>query len=66
MVVTPSALTSSTTGAKCKSHKAILDSVTQLISIYNARGHQIKSFCTDSEPICQSLTTLLGLLPHYS
>ena len=49
-------------GARSKSHKAILECVTQLISIYNARGHQIKSFCTDSEPICQSLTTPLGLL----
>jgi hypothetical protein len=31
-------------GAKCKSHKAILECVTQFISIYNVRGHQIKSF----------------------
>jgi hypothetical protein len=49
-------------GAKFKSHKAILECVTQPISIYNARGHQIKFFCTDSEPICESLTTPLGLL----
>jgi hypothetical protein len=49
-------------GAKSKSHKAILKCVTQIIFIFNARGHQIKSFCTDSEPIYQSLTTPLGLL----
>ena len=45
-----------------KSHKAILECVSQLISIYNARGHQIKYFCTDLESICQSLTTPLGIL----
>jgi hypothetical protein len=49
-------------GANSQSHKCILECVTQLISIYNARGHQIKSFCTDSVPICQSLMTPLGLL----
>jgi len=54
-------------GAKSKSHKAILECMTQLISIYNARGHQIKSFCTDSEPIYQSIRTPpLQLLAHDS
>jgi hypothetical protein len=55
-------------GAKSKSHKAILECMTQLVSIYNARGHRIKSFCTHLEPICLSLTTPLGHLhcsiPH--
>ena len=34
----------------------------QLIATYNSRGHQVTALCSDSEAICRSLATPLGLL----
>ena len=49
-------------GSKSKSQDDIVDCICRLISIYNAQGHHISSFCSDSEAICKSLATPLGLL----
>jgi len=49
-------------GSKSKDHQDIMDTLTILIATYNARGHHIKAFCSDSEAICLSLATPLGLL----
>lgn len=49
-------------GAKSKSHKALMECVTQLIAIYNSRGYKVRSLCSDSEATCQSLTTSLELI----
>jgi hypothetical protein len=48
-------------GSKSKDHHDIMDSMEQIISSYNARGHHITAFCSDSEAICLSLATPLGL-----
>ena len=48
-------------GSKSKDHHDIMDSMEQIIASYNARGHHITAFCSDSEAICLSLATPLGL-----
>jgi len=52
-------------GSKSKDHHDIMDTLRILIATYNARGHHIKAFCSDSESICLSLATPLGLLRTY-
>ena len=49
-------------GSKSKDHHDIMDTLRILISTYNARGHPITAFCSDSAAICLSLATPLGLL----
>ena len=49
-------------GAKSKDRDDIMTCILQLISMYNAQGFTVLKFCTDSEPICLSLATPLGLL----
>jgi len=49
-------------GSKSKDHHDMMDCLEQLIASYNARGHLVTSYCSDSEAICQSLATPLGLL----
>jgi len=49
-------------GAKSKTHQDVLSCITELIALYNAHGHFVLGFCSDSEAICQSLATPLGLL----
>jgi len=49
-------------GSKSKDRYDVMDSLEQLIATYNSRGHHVKAFCSDSEAICTSLATPLGLL----
>jgi hypothetical protein len=49
-------------GAKSKEHDDVVECIRRLIATYNAQGHLVSSFCSDSEPICLSLATDLGLL----
>ena len=45
-----------------KDRDDIMTCILQLIAMYNAQGFTVLKFCTDSEPICLSLATPLGLL----
>jgi len=49
-------------GSKSKDRYDVMESLEQLIANYNSRGHHVKAFCSDSEAICTSLATPLGLL----
>ena len=49
-------------GAKSKLHQDIMVTIHELVSLYNSEGYAIKSFCSDAEPICQSLTFPIGFL----
>ena len=49
-------------GSKSKDHHDVMIPLEQLIATYNSRGHQVTSLCSDSEAICRSLATPLGLL----
>ena len=49
-------------GSKFKDHHDVMIPIEQLIATYNSRGHQVTALCSDSEAICRSLGTPLGLL----
>jgi len=49
-------------GSKSKDRDDIMSCLEQLIAIYRSRRHHVKAFCSDSEAICLSLATPLGLL----
>jgi hypothetical protein len=49
-------------GSKSKDHHDVMIPLEQLIATYNSRGHQVTAICSDSEAICRSLATPLGLL----
>jgi len=48
-------------GSKSKDKHDIMTCLEELIVTYNARNHHVTAFCSDSEAICHSLATLLGL-----
>jgi len=48
-------------GSKSKDKHDIMTCLEELIATYNARSHHVKAFCSDSEAICRSLATPLGL-----
>jgi hypothetical protein len=48
-------------GSKSKDKHDIMTSLEELIATYNARNHHVTAFCSDSEAICRSLATPLGL-----
>ena len=49
-------------GSKSKEHLDVMVSLKHLIATYNSRSHRVTAFCSDSEAICLSLATPLGLL----
>jgi hypothetical protein len=49
-------------GSKSKDRDDIMSCLEQLIAVYRSRRHQVKAFCSDTEAICLSLATPLGLL----
>jgi len=49
-------------GSKSKDRHDVMIPLEQLIATYNSRGHQVAALCSDSEAICRSLATPLGLL----
>jgi hypothetical protein len=49
-------------GSKSKDHHDVMIPLEQLIATYNSRGHHVTALCSDSEAICRSLATPLGLL----
>ena len=48
-------------GSKSKDKHDIMTCLEELIVTYNARNHHVTAFCSDSEAICHSLATPLGL-----
>ena len=48
-------------GSKSKDKHEIMTCLEELIATYNARSHHVTAFCSDSETICRSLATPLGL-----
>ena len=48
-------------GSKSKDKHDIMTCLEELIATYNARSHHVTAFRSDSEAICRSLATLLGL-----
>ena len=49
-------------GSKSKEHLDVMVRLKHLIATYNSRNHRVTAFCSDSEAICLSLATPLGLL----